>query len=153
MKRTVSYFFAVFCALTLMTSCENMLTPEDLTGTYNGTMDFEVNIPNVTSISIDDVANQVTVTKVNDVTVDVAIDLNLSKYLDPTVQLLVGDELNFGNATVRCAMTSVDGKAALVGTTEVKDYLLPVTGEYEEGVLELDLSLGELVSIEFEGTR
>lgn len=152
MKRTVSYFFAVFCALTLMTSCDHSITPDTIAGTYNGTMDIKFNIPGV---NLDDVEvpNHVDVTKVDDSYVNVAVDLDLTKYIDPSYAALLGSNLDFGAITAKCLVgPTIDGEATLTGTAKVGDTTVPVVGECEGSTLDLTLTIG-IVTVEFEGTR
>lgn len=152
MKRTVSYFFAVFCALTLMTSCDHSITPDTIAGTYNGTMDIKFNVPGV---NLDDVEvpNHVDVTKVDDSYVNVAVDLDLTKYIDPSYAALLGSNLDFGAITAKCLVgPTIDGEATLTGTAKVGDTTVPVVGECEGSTLDLTLTIG-IVTVEFEGTR
>lgn len=153
MKKMFLYVCALVCTMGLMTSCENVVTPEDIAGVYDGTMDFSVTI-GTAEANINDVPNHVTVTKVNDVAVDIALDLNLSKYLDnPLLEATIGEAVNFGEATFQCAVTSADGVANLVGTTEVDGKPLPLQGTYENDVLSLSLGVEDMVNISFKGTR
>lgn len=153
MKRTVSYFFAVFCALTLMTSCDHSITPDTIAGTYNGTMDIKFNI---SGVNLDDVEvpNHVDVTKVDDSYVNVAVDLDLTKYINnPSYVALVGSNLDFGAITAKCLVgPTIDGEATLTGTAKVGDTTVPVVGECEGSTLDLTLTIG-IVTVEFEGTR
>lgn len=152
MKRTVSYFFAVLCALTLMTSCDHSITPDTIVGTYNGTMDIKFNIPGV---DLDDVEvpNHVDVTKVDDSYVNVAVDLDLTKYIDPSYAALLGSNLNFGAITAKCLVgPTIEGEATLTGTAKVGDTTVPVVGECEGSTLDLTLTIG-IVTVEFEGIR
>lgn len=152
MKRTVSYFFAVFCALTLMTSCDHSITPDTIAGTYNGTMDIKFNVPGV---NLDDVEvpNHVDVTKVDDSYVNVAVDLDLTKYINPSYAALLGSNLDFGAITAKCLVgPTIDGEATLTGTAKVGDTTVPVVGECEGSTLDLTLTIG-IVTVEFEGTR
>lgn len=152
MKRTVSYFFAVFCALTLMTSCDHSITPDTIAGTYNGTMDIKFNVPGV---NLDDVEvpNHVDVTKVDDSYVNVAVDLDLTKYIDPSYAALLGSNLDFGAITAKCLVgPTIDGEATLTGTAKVGDTTAPVVGECEGSTLDLTLTIG-IVTVEFEGVK
>lgn len=152
MKRTVSYFFAVLCTLTLMTSCDHSLTPDSITGTYSGTMDIRLNIPGVDLGDVE-VPNHVDVTKVDDAHVNVAIDLDLAKYIDPSWAALAGSSLDFGAITAKCLVgPTIDGEATLTGTVKVGNTTVPVVGECEGRTLDLTFSLG-IVTVEFEGVR
>lgn len=153
MKRMFLCVCALVCTMRLMTSCENVVTPEDMAGVYNGTMDFSVAI-GPTETNVNDVPNYVTVTKVNDVAVDIALDLNLSKYLDsPLLEATIGEAIDFGEATFQCAVTSADGVANLVGTTEIDGKPLPLQGTFENDVLSLSFGIQDMVTISFKGKR
>lgn len=152
MKRTVSYFFAFLCTLTLMTSCDHSITPDSITGTYSGTMDIKFNIPGV---NLDDVEvpNHVDVTKVDEAYVNIAVDLDLAKYIDPSWAALVGSNLDFGAITAKCLVgPTIEGEATLTGTAKVGDTTVPVVGECEGSTLDLTLTIG-IVTVEFEGLR
>lgn len=152
MKRTVSYFFAFLCTLALMTSCDHSITPDSITGTYSGTMDIKFNIPGV---NLDDVEvpNHVDVTKVDEAYVNIAVDLDLAKYIDPSWAALVGSNLDFGAITAKCLVgPTIEGEATLTGTAKVGDTTVPVVGECEGGTLDLTLTIG-IVTVEFEGLR
>ena len=152
MKRTVSYLCALFYTLTLMTSCDSSITPDTMAGTYDGVMDIKFNIPGV---DIDDVEvhNHVDVTKLSDSNVEVAIDLDLSKYFSDDWAAIVGSSLDFGAITANCLVgPTIAGEASLTGTAKVGDTKIPVTGEYEGKTLDIKLTVG-LVTVEFEGTR
>ena len=152
MKRTVSYFFAFLCTLALMTSCDHSITPDCITGTYNGTMDIKFNIPGV---NLDDVEvpNHVDVTKVDEAYVNIAVDLDLAKYIDPSWAALVGSNLDFGAITAKCLVgPTIEGEATLTGTAKVGDTTVPVVGECEGSTLDLTLTIG-IVTVEFEGLR
>ena len=152
MKRTVSCFFAFLCALALMTSCDHSITPDSITGTYSGTMDIKFNIPGV---NLDDVEvpNHVDVTKVDEAYVNIAVDLDLAKYIDPSWAALVGSNLDFGAITAKCLVgPTIEGEATLTGTAKVGDTTVPVVGECEGGTLDLTLTIG-IVTVEFEGLR
>lgn len=152
MKRTVSYFFAFLCTLALMTSCDHSITPDSITGTYNGTMDIKFNIPGV---NLDDVEvpNHVDVTKVDEAYVNIAVDLDLAKYIDPSWAALVGSNLDFGAITAKCLVgPTIEGEATLTGTAKVGDTTVPVVGECEGSTLDLTLTIG-IVTVEFEGLR
>ena len=152
MKRTVSYFFAFLCTLALMTSCDHSITPDSITGTYSGTMDIKFNIPGV---NLDDVEvpNHVDVTKVDEAYVNIAVDLDLAKYIDPSWAALVGSYLDFGAITAKCLVgPTIEGEATLTGTAKVGDTTVPVVGECEGSTLDLTLTIG-IVTVEFEGLR
>ena len=152
MKRTVSYFFAFLCTLALMTSCDHSITPDSIAGTYSGTMDIKFNIPGV---NLDDVEvpNHVDVTKVDEAYVNVAVDLDLAKYIDPSWAALVGSNLDFGAITAKCLVgPTIEGEAPLTGTAKVGDTTVPVVGECEGSTLDLTLTIG-VVTVEFEGLR
>lgn len=152
MKRTVSYFFAFLCTLALMTSCDHSITPDSITGTYSGTMDIKFNIPGV---NLDDVEvpNYVDVTKVDEAYVNIAVDLDLAKYIDPSWAALVGSNLDFGAITAKCLVgPTIEGEATLTGTAKVGDTTVPVVGECEGSTLDLTLTIG-IVTVEFEGLR
>ena len=152
MKRTVSYFFAFLCTLALMTSCDHSITPDSITGTYSGTMDIKFNIPGV---NLDDVGvpNHVDVTKVDEAYVNIAVDLDLAKYIDPSWAALVGSNLDFGAITAKCLVgPTIEGEATLTGTAKVGDTTVPVVGECEGSTLDLTLTIG-IVTVEFEGLR
>lgn len=152
MKRTVSYFFAFLCTLALMTSCDHSITPDSITGTYSGTMDIKFNIPGV---NLDDVEvpNHVDVTKVDEAYVNIAVDLDLAKYIDPSWAALVGSILDFGAITAKCLVgPTIEGEATLTGTAKVGDTTVPVVGECEGSTLDLTLTIG-IVTVEFEGLR
>ncbi len=152
MKRTVSYFFAFLCTLALMTSCDHSITPDSITGTYSGTMDIKFNIPGV---NLDDVEvpNHVDVTKVDEAYVNIAVDLDLAKYIDPSWAALVGSNLDFGAITAKCLVgPTIEGEATLTGTAKVGDTTVPVVGECEGSTLDLTLTIG-IVTVEFEGLR
>lgn len=152
MKRTVSYFFAFLCTLALMTSCDHSITPDSITGTYSGTMDIKFNIPGV---NLDDVEvpNHVDVTKVDEAYVNIAVDLDLAKYIDPSWAALVGSNLDFGAITAKCLVgPTIEGEATLTGTAKVGDTTVPVVGECEGSTLDLTVTIG-IVTVEFEGLR
>lgn len=152
MKRTVSYFFAFLCTLALMTSCDHSITPDSITGTYSGTMDIKFNIPGV---NLDDVEvpNHVDVTKVDEAYVNIAVDLDLAKYIDPSWAALVGSNLDFGAITAKCLVgPTIEGEATLTGTAKVGHTTVPVVGECEGSTLDLTLTIG-IVTVEFEGLR
>ena len=152
MKRTVSCFFAFLCTLALMTSCDHSITPDSITGTYSGTMDIKFNIPGV---NLDDVEvpNYVDVTKVDEAYVNIAVDLDLAKYIDPSWAALVGSNLDFGAITAKCLVgPTIEGEATLTGTAKVGDTTVPVVGECEGSTLDLTLTIG-IVTVEFEGLR
>lgn len=152
MKRTVSYFFAVFCALILMTSCDHSITPDSITGTYRGTMDIKFNISGVEFADVE-VPSHVDVTKVDDAYVNVAIDLDLAKYIDSSWATLVGSNLDFGVITAKCLVgPTIDGEAPLTGTAKVGDTTFPIVGECEGSTLDLTLTIG-IVTVEFEGIK
>ena len=152
MKRTVSYFVAFLCTLALMTSCDHSITPDSITGTYSGTMDIKFNIPGV---NLDDVEvpNHVDVTKVDEAYVNIAVDLDLAKYIDPSWAALVGSNLDFGAITAKCLVgPTIEGEATLTGTAKVGDTTVPVVGECEGSTLDFTLTIG-IVTVEFEGLR
>lgn len=152
MKRTVSYFFAFLCTLALMTSCDHSITPDSITGTYSGTMDIKFNIPGVNLDNVE-VPNHVDVTKVDEAYVNIAVDLDLAKYLDPSWAALVGSNLDFGAITAKCLVgPTIEGEATLTGTAKVGDTTVPVVGECEGSTLDLTLTIG-IVTVEFEGLR
>lgn len=135
-----------------MTSCDHSITPDTIAGTYNGTMDIKFNVPGV---NLDDVEvpNHVDVTKVDDSYVNVAVDLDLTKYIDPSYAALLGSNLDFGAITAKCLVgPTIDGEATLTGTAKVGDTTVPVVGECEGSTLDLTLTIG-IVTVEFEGTR
>ena len=135
-----------------MTSCDHSITPDSITGTYSGTMDIKFNIPGV---NLDDVEvpNHVDVTKVDEAYVNIAVDLDLAKYIDPSWAALVGSNLDFGAITAKCLVgPTIEGEATLTGTAKVGDTTVPVVGECEGGTLDLTLTIG-IVTVEFEGLR
>lgn len=135
-----------------MTSCDHSITPDSITGTYNGTMDIKFNIPGV---NLDDVEvpNHVDVTKVDEAYVNIAVDLDLAKYIDPSWAALVGSNLDFGAITAKCLVgPTIEGEATLTGTAKVGDTTVPVVGECEGSTLDLTLTIG-IVTVEFEGLR
>ncbi len=135
-----------------MTSCDHSITPDSITGTYSGTMDIKFNIPGV---NLDDVEvpNHVDVTKVDEAYVNIAVDLDLAKYIDPSWAALVGSNLDFGAITAKCLVgPTIEGEATLTGTAKVGDTTVPVVGECEGSTLDLTLTIG-IVTVEFEGLR
>ena len=135
-----------------MTSCDHSITPDSITGTYSGTMDIKFNIPGV---NLDDVEvpNYVDVTKVDEAYVNIAVDLDLAKYIDPSWAALVGSNLDFGAITAKCLVgPTIEGEATLTGTAKVGDTTVPVVGECEGSTLDLTLTIG-IVTVEFEGLR
>ena len=150
MKNVKSLLSVAVCVLLFATSCINEVTPDTLSGTYQGTMDVEINLP---AFPTDDwkLPNyQATVVKVDASHVDVIIDLNLSKYIDAA---LIGQDLDYGTITARCLVASVEaGEAVLSGSAQVAGQSVPVYGEYDDRVLDVSIALG-LLSVEFEGVR
>lgn len=145
-------FCAALCTLGLMTSCNHEVTPESIAGKYNGTMDIKFNLPG-TSLDEVEVPNHVVVSRLSDSNVEVAIDLDLAKYLDPSWAALAGSNLNFGAVTANCLVgPTIDGEAPLTGTAQIGDATIPVTGECEGRTLDLTIPIG-IVTIEFEGIR
>ena len=135
-----------------MTSCDHSITPDSITGTYSGTMDIKFNIPGV---NLDDVEvpNHVDVTKVDEAYVNIAVDLDLAKYIDPSWAALVGSNLDFGAITAKCLVgPTIEGEATLTGTAKVGDTTVPVVGECEGSTLDLTVTIG-IVTVEFEGLR
>ena len=135
-----------------MTSCDHSITPDSITGTYSGTMDIKFNIPGVNLDNVE-VPNHVDVTKVDEAYVNIAVDLDLAKYLDPSWAALVGSNLDFGAITAKCLVgPTIEGEATLTGTAKVGDTTVPVVGECEGSTLDLTLTIG-IVTVEFEGLR
>ena len=115
-------------------------------------MDIKFNIPGV---NLDDVEvpNHVDVTKVDEAYVNIAVDLDLAKYIDPSWAALVGSNLDFGAITAKCLVgPTIEGEATLTGTAKVGDTTVPVVGECEGSTLDLTLTIG-IVTVEFEGLR
>lgn len=135
-----------------MTSCDHSITPDSITGTYSGTMDIKFNIPGVNLDEVE-VPNHVDVTKVDEAYVNIAVDLDLAKYIDPSWAALVGSNLDFGAITAKCLVgPTIEGEATLTGTAKVGDTTVPVVGECEGSTLDLTLTIG-IVTVEFEGLR
>lgn len=146
MKNAFLYVCAIACTLGLMTSCNHEVTPDSVSGAYYGTMD--VTIP---SLGIDDMElpYQVTITKVNESYVDIALNLDLAQYINPDLSAL----LNYGNVVARCLVgPTIDGEASLRGDVAIANQKFPVYGEYDERAIDVIFALG-LVTVEFEGIR
>jgi hypothetical protein len=92
---------------------------------------------------------QVTITKVNESYVDIALNLDLAQYVNPDLSAL----LNYGNVVARCLVgPTIDGEASLRGDVAIANQKFPVYGEYDERAIDVIFALG-LVTVEFEGIR
>ncbi len=152
MKTKFLYVCAIVCTLGLMTSCDHRITPETVSGTYQGKMEVKLNVLGNYSDELE-FPHQAVVTKNNDTYVDVTIDLDLSKYFNESLVALIGEGVDFGTVTARCLVgPTIDGEAALSGTATVGGKSIPVYGEYDERTLDITYSLG-VVTVEFEGVR
>lgn len=152
MKTKVFYVCALVCTLGLMTSCDHRITPETMSGTYQGKIEVKLNVPGNSQDDLE-FPHQAIVTKAGDAYVDVAIDLDLSTLLGEPLAGLLGENMNFGTVTARCLVgPTVDGEAALSGTATVGGKSISVYGEYDERTLDITYPLG-VVTVEFEGVR
>ena len=152
MKKIFLQACAIVCMLGLMSSCDQRVTSDTVSGTYHGTMDVKINIPNVYQEELE-LPNKATVSKVDDAYVDITIDLNLTERVGEALSTLTGEDLNYGIITGRCLVgPTVDGEAALSGTATVGNRSIPVFGEYDERTLDVTFALG-VVTVEFEGVR
>lgn len=150
MKRRISLLCVVVCTLVLTVSCRHEATPDTLGGIYRGKMEVELNVPNLLHEEWTLVNRQAVVDKVDESYVDITFDLNLATGTDSA---LINVDLNFGTLTARCLVgPTVDGDTPLSGTATVAGKSVPVYGEYDEGVLDITVSLG-MVKVEFEGVR
>ena len=152
MKSISLYLCAVLCTLGLMTSCDYGVMPDAISGTYKGTMDIDFNLSMVEDYDIE-IPYEAVVTKVDEAYVEIALDLNLTKYLNPTLVTLVGSSLDFGVVTARCLVgPTMRGETPLTGSATVGGKSVLVHGDFENGVLDITYVLG-VVSVEFEGIR
>ncbi|MBR3859625.1 MAG: hypothetical protein IKJ18_06395 [Bacteroidaceae bacterium] len=152
MKTKVFYVCALVCTLGLMTSCDHRITPETMSGTYQGKIEVKLNVPGNSQDDLE-FPHQAIVTKAGDAYVDVAIDLDLSTLLGEPLAGLLGENMNFGTVTARCLVgPTVDGEAPLSGTVTIGAKSIPVYGEYDERTLDITYPLG-VVTVEFEGVR
>lgn len=152
MKRFFLHAYVLICILGVMSSCDHRITPETVSGTYHGTMDIKINIPNISQEGLE-FPNEAVVTKVDETHIDVTIDLDLSKYISESLSALIGENINYGTITGRCLVgPTVDGEASLSGTVTVGNQSIPIYGEYDDKTLDITFALG-LVTIEFEGVR
>lgn len=152
MKRVFLYVCACVCTMSLMTSCHHEVTPDTMSGTYQGTMDVKFNLIGFEEYDIE-LPNRAVVTKINDSYVDIAIELDLDDAINPSLAEVLEENLDFGIVYARCLVgPTVDGEASLNGSAMVGGKAVPVVGEYEDKVLELTIVLGTL-SVEFEGVR
>lgn len=135
-----------------MTSCDHRITPETVSGTYQGKMEVKLNVPGNYQDDLE-FPHQAVVTKAGDAYIDVVIDLDLSAYLGESLAVLLDENLDFGTVTARCLVgPTVDGEAALSGTAPIGGRSVPVYGEYDERTLDITYPLG-VVTVEFEGVR
>lgn len=152
MTRISLYLCAVLCTLGLMTSCDDSVTPDTISGTYSGTVDVDFNLPNTDDFDLE-LPYEAVVTKVNDSYIDVSLDLNLAKHIDPTLATLAGSSLDFGTVTARCLVgPTLRGETSLSGTATVGGKSIPVYGDFEGRVLDITYALG-VITVEFEGIR
>lgn len=152
MKRISLYLCAVLCTLGLMTSCDHGNTPDTISGTYSGTIDVDFNIAGLDDYDLE-VPYEAVVSKAGDSYVDISLDLNLAKHIDPALATVVGSSLDFGTVTARCLVGPiVRGETPLSGTASVGGKSIPVHGDFEGRVLDITYALG-IVTVEFEGVR
>lgn len=152
MKRMYLYVCASVCTLSLMTSCHHEVTPDTISGVYQGSMDVKFNLIGLDEYDIE-LPNRAVVTKINESYVDISIELNLSDAVHPSLAEALDEDLDFGIIYARCLVgPTVDGEASLDGTAMVGGKAAPVVGEYEDKVLELTIVLS-MLSVEFEGVR
>lgn len=152
MKRISLYLCAALCTLGLMTSCDHGVISDAISGTYKGTMDIDFNLPGIDDYDVE-IPYEAVVSKADEAYVNIALDLNLAKYLSPTMATLVGGSLDFGVVTARCLVgPTVRGETSLTGSATVGDKSVLVYGDFEDGVLDITYVLG-VASVEFEGVR
>lgn len=152
MKTNFLYVCVLACTLGLMTSCNQSITPETVSGTYQGKIEVKLNVPGNYQDELE-FPHQAVVTKADRTHVDVVIDLDLSKYINEALAVLVGENLNFGTITSRCVVgPTIDGEAVLSGTAVIGNKSISIYGEYDERTLDITYPLG-VVTVEFEGVR